>query len=128
MRLLIICILFAISLNTNAQQKLFVKVTGSESKTPVPSSIVIKGTSMGFTTDTSGLVNISFPLKGNYILITSSVGFEEKQTSITIPYIYDTLFIELENGEHEMEEVIVQSTRTSRTIANVPTRVETIEF
>ena len=27
-----------------------------------------------------------------------------------------------------MEEVIVQSTRTSRTIANVPTRVETIEL
>jgi iron complex outermembrane receptor protein/outer membrane receptor for ferrienterochelin and colicins len=128
MRLFIIFIFIAISINTKSQQKLFVKVTGSESKIPVPSSILIKGTSTGFTTDTSGLANISFPLKGNYILITSAVGFEEKQTKITIPYIYDTLFIELENGEHEMEEVIVQSTRTSRTIANVPTRVETIEF
>jgi iron complex outermembrane receptor protein/outer membrane receptor for ferrienterochelin and colicins len=34
----------------------------------------------------------------------------------------------LEESEEEIEEVIVQSTRTSRTIANEPTRVETIEF
>ena len=60
--------------------------------------------------------------------VTSAVGYEEKQTKISIPYTSDTLEIELESSEHEMEEVVVQSTRTSRTIANVPTRVETIEL
>lgn len=36
-------------------------------------------------------------------------------------------FLETEN-ESEIEEVILKSTRTSRTIANTPTRVETIEL
>src|SRR6185436_11102224 len=62
----------------------------------------------------------------NYSLIISSTGYEEKEMKITVPYSSDTLKIELENSEHEMEEVVVQSTRTSRTIANVPTRIETI--
>lgn len=47
---------------------------------------------------------------------------------MSIPYPLDTLQIKLESSEHEMEEVVVQSTRTSRTIANVPTRVETISL
>lgn len=36
--------------------------------------------------------------------------------------------IGLESDADELEEVIIQSTRTSRSIANTPTRVETIEF
>ena len=53
---------------------------------------------------------------------------KERNTKITIPYKSDTFEIELERSDEELEEVIVQSTRTSRTIANVPTRVETIEL
>ena len=39
----------------------------------------------------------------------------------------DTLIFLLDAEEEELEEVIIQSTRTSRTIQNTPTRVETIE-
>jgi outer membrane receptor for ferrienterochelin and colicins len=74
------------------------------------------------------MASISLTANGVYTLITSAIGYEEKETKISIPYPLDTLEIELESGEHEMEEVVVQSTRTSRTIANVPTRVETISL
>lgn len=128
MRLFIILLLVAISIACKAQQTLFIKVTAGENKTPVPASIIINGTGKGYSTDTSGRAFISFPNNDSYTLVTSAVGHEKKEIRITIPYNADTLEIELESTEHEMEEVVVQSTRTSRTIANVPTRVETIEF
>lgn len=39
----------------------------------------------------------------------------------------DTVEILMEIEKDELNEVIVQSTRTSRTIKNTPTRVETID-
>ena len=54
----------------------------------------------------------------------------QKEFKIVVPYITDTLQMELKKNEEEeeLEEIIIQSTRTSRTIANEPTRVETIEL
>ena len=113
---------------SKAQQTLSIKVAGGENRTPVSASVLIKGTTKGYSTDSTGKTSISFVANGHYTLIISAVGFEEKETKLTIPYSSDTLEIELESTEHEMEEIIIQSTRTSRTIANVPTRVETIEL
>ena len=128
MRLLVILLLSGISIYSQAQQTLHIKVTGGENKTPIAASVLIKGTIQGYSADTTGTASISFTANGNYTLVTSAVGYEEKETKITIPHSSDTLEIELESAEEELEEVIVQSTRTSRTIANVPTRVETIEL
>lgn len=128
MRLFIILLLAGFTMGSQAQQTLLIKVTAGENKTPLAASILIKGTGKGYAADTSGIASILFPDNGSYTLLTSAVGREEKETRITIPYTSDTLPIELEGAEHEMDEVVVQSTRTSRTIANVPTRVETIEL
>ena len=126
MRLFLIFLLAGISVGSAAQQTVILKV--KEGETPVAASILIKGTTKGYSADTSGLASIYFATKGTYTLICSAVGYEEKNIKIIIPTTTDTIEIELERVEQEMEEVIVQSTRTSRTIANVPTRVETIEL
>lgn len=129
MRLFILLLLLpAISFTSKAQQTLHIKVTGGENQTPVAASILLKGTTKGYAADTTGTATIPFASNGNYILIISAVGYQEKETKLTVPYRSDTLETALESSEHEMEEVVVQSTRTSRTIANVPTRVETIEL
>jgi outer membrane receptor for ferrienterochelin and colicins len=128
MRLFITLLLTGFSIISKAQQTLYIKVTQGESKTPIEAFILLKGTNNGYSADSAGIASVSFPANGSYTLLISAVGYEEGVTRITIPYTSDTLKIELNNIEHEMEEVIVQSTRTSRTIANVPTRVETIEF
>lgn len=128
MRLFITLLLAAISFLSKAQQTLHIKITGGENKTPIAASILLKGTGKGYSADTSGIASVSFPSNGEYTLVATAVGYEGKETKITIPYTSDTLEIELESREHEMAEVVVQSTRTSRTIANVPTRVETIEL
>jgi outer membrane receptor for ferrienterochelin and colicins len=128
MRLFILFLLSGISVLGNAQQSVHIKITGGEDKTPVAASILVKGTTRGYSADSTGSVTVLFPANGAYKLVVTAIGYAEKETKITIPYASDTLEIELESSEEELEEVVVQSTRTSRTIANVPTRVETIEL
>jgi len=129
MRLLFITLLLtSISLISKAQQTLHIKVSGGANKIPVAAAILLKGSNKAYSTDNAGIASVSFPDNGSYTLLISAEGYEERETRLTIPYTSDTLKIELENIEHEMEEVVVQSTRTSRTIVNVPTRVETIEL
>lgn len=126
MRVFIVLSLLAITIIGQAQQTVHIKITGGENKTPVSASILVKGINRGYSADSSGISSISFPGSGVYTLMVSAVGYEEKEIKVTMPYASDTLKIELESSDHKMEEVVVQSTRTSRTIANVPTRVETI--
>ena len=55
----------------------------------------------------------------------------KKNVPIIIPYTEEVLEVLLDAAKEEEEEeegVIVQSTRTSRNIKNVPAKVETIEL
>jgi outer membrane receptor for ferrienterochelin and colicins len=128
MRLIILLLLTCTSFNSIAQRKLCIKITGRENKAPVTASILLKGTSEGYSADSNGIAFIPFTANGDYTLVLSAIGYSEKETKVSIPYSSDTLEIELEPMQHEMEEIVVQSTRTSRTIATVPTRVEIIAF
>src|SRR4030095_8934707 len=111
-----------------AQQKIAIQFTGGENKMPLAGSIRIKETRKGIETDTAGLATIRFLANGTYTLTVSAVEYSEEEVRISIPYPSDTLRVNLEEAENELEEIIIQSNRTSRTIANVPTRIETIEL
>ena len=128
MRSFIVLVLISCFVSANGQQSLNIKITNRETKAPIAASIKINETLRGYIVDSTGVVSILFAGNGNYTLITTAVGYNKEETKISIPYSGNVVAIELEPGEEELEEVIVQSTRTSRTIANVPTRVETIEF
>ena len=128
MRLLILLAFIIPGYTSIAQQKLNFSITGGENKNAVTATIFIKGAGTYYSTDSTGSASISFPSNGNYVLMITAVDHEEKELKIFIPHSSDTLYIELESSEEEMEEVIVQSTRTSRTTANVPTRIETIDL
>src|SRR5690349_16182570 len=109
MRQLIIILFMAISLLSKAQQNIVIKLTNKDDKTPIIASILIKGINKGYSTDSNGIESISFPASGNYTLVTTAVGYEEKETKITIPYSSDTLAIEMEISEEEMEDVVIRS-------------------
>lgn len=128
MRLVMIILLTGICFLCRAQQQQLIKVISQEDRMPVAASVLLKGTTKGYSTDSIGVTTIAFPANGAFTLVISAMGYEEKETRITIPCCSDIVVIELERSEHEMEEVIVQSTRTSRRIANVPTRVEIVEL
>ncbi len=114
----------------SAQNNLPVKVIHPVTKEPLASaSVSITSLKKNAATDSSGIVVFESIPSGRYRIAVSHVGFQNQEIAVTIPYRDSFLLISLEPAEEEEEEeVIVQSTRTSRTIANVPTRVETIEL
>ncbi len=92
-------------------------------------TILIKASSLIAKTAADGTAAFSNIPNGNQTVIVRSVGFEEQRFNFTFPLSQDKIFeILLAPATDELEEVIVSSTRTSRTIQNTPTRVETIEL
>src|SRR4030095_14946239 len=92
----------------HAQQNIVIQVTGGENKMPLAGSIRIKETRKSFATDTAGLATIRFLANGTYTLTVSAVEYSEEEVRISIPYPSDTLRVNLERMENELEEIIIQ--------------------
>ena len=76
--------------------------------------------------DSTGMALFQNIPAGNYTISISFTGLKEKEIRLQVPQNDSALEVLLEaTGEHE-EEVIVTATRISRSIANIPTRVEVI--
>lgn len=84
-------------------------------------------TQNGVYANENGYLELKNIPNGTHQIKFSYLGYTPKIESFTFP-ISDTLQIILtEKEENKLEEVVVQSTRTSRTIKNTPTRIETID-
>jgi len=124
-------IFFAVLLVANsiqAQHNFKAIIKSEKNKLPLAAATVaVKGLNKTVIADSTGLVLIKNIPAGKQVFVFSYVGYEDKTTAFEFPLVSDTLIeIRLDEMEDEAEEVIVRSTRTSRTIANTPTRVETI--
>jgi iron complex outermembrane receptor protein len=107
------------------QYTLQVKVLDAVSKKPLSyASVSPKGVPHGVTADSTGLAQVSVPSGKNTIAI-SHIGYESQIVEVTIP-IDTMLVVELMISEEEEEEVIILSTRSTRTIRDIPTRVELV--
>lgn len=87
----------------------------------------IQGTSIGASANDEGVLEIKNIPSGEQVIIISFIGYKERSISVMFPQntsLYNEIF--LEHHEEETEEVIVSATRSSRTIADNPTRVEAI--
>ncbi|HET6995954.1 MAG TPA: TonB-dependent receptor [Chitinophagaceae bacterium] len=128
MKLHIALIAVIIPFLTAAQSRIIARTVDEKRNIPVLASLHIQKTRTGSSTDSLGIAVINFPSTGKFTIVATAVGYKAAEIDVVIPYLKDTLLIMMETEEEEMEEIVVQSTRTSRTIANVPTRVETIEL
>lgn len=103
-----------------------VKVIDAETKEPLPNiSIISKGADPGYASDNLGEAKILLA-PGKRILQFSHVGYETNEVVVEIPFKDSLLLVEMQPKEEEEEEVVIQSTRSSRTIRDIPTRVEFI--
>ncbi len=109
-----------------AQNKLTVYIKDASSKEALTgASAVVEGTTNGATDDANGLVTINNIPDGKQIIKFSFIGYAERVDTISLPN-NDTLLIYLNTEGDELEEVVISSTRSSRTISDIPTRVEFI--
>ena len=91
-------------------------------------NVIIEGTTVGASSDAEGQVLVTGIPAGEQTLVFSFVGFEEARRTYTFPLADPESLdvVGLEEAHEELEEVAVTATRTSRTVADAPTRVETI--
>ena len=90
-------------------------------------TVHVQSTATGGITDTEGNVFIPNIPAGQHTLAFSMVGYAEQKLTFLFPLPSDTTFLILLNSSAaELSEVVVSSTRSSRSISNVPTRIETI--
>jgi len=89
---------------------------------------IIKGTVNGASSNQNGFLEITNIQNGTQTIIFSFIGYNEKSEIYEFPLtLSEPLEILLSASQDEhLEEVIISSTRSSRTIANTPTRVEAI--
>ncbi|MEO6488597.1 MAG: TonB-dependent receptor [Ferruginibacter sp.] len=89
-------------------------------------TIMIQNGNAGIFTDQNGFAEFAGFSNGPHVFTFSHTGYEKRMDTLQFPLAVDTVQILMEHGQ-ELEEVIVQSVRTSRTIMNTPTRIETID-
>lgn len=111
-----------------AQNTFTVIVKNSETLQPLYGTSVVINNINGVNTDSTGIAIIKNIPDGKQIISFSFSGYETVTRDFFFPLtVNEPAIITLNAIEEDLEEVIVQSTRTSRTIANTPTRVETID-
>lgn len=92
-------------------------------------SLKIQGTNISSVSGSDGIVILNSVPSGKQILQFSHIGYKSRIDTLTFPFEQSApMLISLETAEEEeeLDEVVVSATRTSRTIDNIPTRVEVI--
>jgi outer membrane receptor for ferrienterochelin and colicins len=93
----------------------------------IGATATLQGTTKGAPSDTSGLVTLSNLPNGKQVIMFRYIGYINRQDTITFPLTQlQPMEISLQKEDNELDEVVVSATRCSRTIANIPTRVEVI--
>lgn len=113
---------------TYAQYTLQLSIRNSEDKTVLAgATATIHSINKTTIADNLGIAIFTNIASGTYSVSISYVGFEEKEITVQVPQPHSTITeVFLEEAEEHEGEVIVTTTRTSRTIRDIPTRVETI--
>ena len=88
-------------------------------------NIYFESLEKGGVTDLNGKVEIRDLPDGNYEVRITYVGYQEKEIEVIIPQ-QEPLIILIESGSEELETITVTTTRSSRLIQDLPTRLEAI--
>lgn len=126
--ILSLCIVLLASTSTFAQHTIRLSIKDSEGKQPLArATATISSLNKTTVADSLGIVTFTDLAAGTYNVTISYVGLEEKEVAITAPQPgNDMEEVFLEEGEEHEHDVVVTATRASRTISDIPTRVETI--
>lgn len=128
-KILLLCITVVLcTFTTYAQHTVTLSIKKSEDKTPLAgATATIASLNKTTVADSLGIAILANIPAGTYQIKVSYVELEEQEVSVQVPQAVNLPFeVLLVEGEEEEEDVIVTSTRSSRTISDIPTRVETI--
>ena len=116
-KILFLCIVLLCTLITYAQHTIRLSIKNSEDKSLLAGAtatiISLNKTSVA---DSSGIATFTNIPPGTYQIKVSYVGLEEQEVSVQVPLTDKITRSTIEEGEEHEEEVMVTTTRSSRTI------------
>jgi iron complex outermembrane receptor protein len=108
----------------SAQYTFKAKIINKETGEPLAGATVnIKSLNKITAADSSGLGLIKNILAGKYLIKISSIGYVKREETFEINSDIEVV-IEMDIEHEEEEEIVIQSTRSTRTIRDIPTRIE----
>jgi len=125
--LITVFLLMATTGLVQSQNTISFRVNEKTGEPLIGASVVIEGTTIGTITNVDGIAMLENIPNGKIEFLISFIGYEEKEIALSFPENNDKVVeIELLEGSMELEEVIISATRSSRTIQDIPTRLEFI--
>jgi outer membrane receptor for ferrienterochelin and colicins len=127
-KVLCLSVIVLCAFTNHAQYTIKLSIQKAEDKSPLPgATVVLRFLNRTTIADSLGTATFENVRAGSYSVKVSYVGLEEKEITMQVPKPDSTMAKVLleETKEHE-DEVVITATRTSRTISDIPTRVETI--
>lgn len=128
-RCFMLFVVLAFSTATLAQNNITITLKDTKSqKALIGATVSIIDLKKSLSTDTNGQVIFSGIPNGLHVIEYRHVGYNTKVDHIKFPLINIKAVVVLLDtaAEEELDEVVISTTRSSRTIANIPTRVEVI--
>ena len=109
-----------------SQNTLVAIVKDSTNNEPlIGSTIQLKDTSIGAVADANGKIMLHNIPNGTQILLVQSIGYTPKEITLIFPVETEILLF-LQPVTEAIDEIIVEGTRSNRSIDNTPTRVEVL--
>ena len=121
----IFCVLLFFSAKAQPSDIQIKVISESENEPIFGATVYFEELEKGAVTDFDGIATFNEIPNGEHIIIVSFLGFETLKTTIQIPSNSDLIF-KLKSGGNELDEVVLQSSRSTRTVKKIPTRIEFI--
>ncbi|WP_298475513.1 TonB-dependent receptor [uncultured Maribacter sp.] len=121
-KLIVILCLSLKAQTSNIQIKVYSEI---ENEPLIGATVYFKTLEKGAITNFNGIAEFKEIPDGQYQIVISFLGFETLETTIQLPGETSIIF-KLKEGANELDEVVLQSSRSTRTVKKIPTRIEFI--
>ena len=100
-------------------------LTEAENEPLLGATVYFEALEKGAVTNFDGIAEFTEIPDGQHQIIISFLGFETFETTIQIPS-NSALVFKLKEGGNQLDAVVLQSSRSTRTVRKIPTRIEFI--
>ncbi|TCI91486.1 TonB-dependent receptor [Tenacibaculum sp. M341] len=100
-------------------------ITEIENEPLMGATVYFEALKKGAVTNFDGIAEFSEIPNGKHQIVISFLGFQTLETIIQVPNDSNLIF-KLKEDSNQLEAVVLQSTRSTRTVRKIPTRIEFI--
>lgn len=126
---LLVVLLFAVTTYGQNTYRAIIKDAKTNQKLS-GTTVKIQETAIQTVADSTGMVTLTNIPAGKQLIHFSFIGYQSKTDTLNFPLPQTAVLVVLlepaGEADEELEEIVVSATRSSRTIDNIPTRIEVI--